>query len=295
LLAAQVSSCSNAGPPSARDRPLAVHSAQADQIVATVNGVPLLVEDLKRQMRDGVSKQAGLTRLIQLELLAQEAQRRRLGRTAAVREAHNRALVHVLARQFGKAFTADKVTEALIERSYQLNRFRYVYPTRAHVSHLMVAADPRRPQEYHTRARQLAQRIRDELGALPRIDLEGLKSVFSVWKTKARDQGFRLIQEQFTRTRDSLTKPFADAAFSLKPNELSQVVRTRFGYHVVLLLELLPARNTPLAEVRDEIRQRIHPEAKRIEFQRFVEALEKQSRARVNLEILAALEQSSGP
>jgi peptidyl-prolyl cis-trans isomerase D len=48
--------------------------------------------------------------------------------------------------------------------------------------------------------------------------------------------------------------PFEEAAFALKPNEVSGVVRTSLGLHVLQAGEHKAAGDTPLAEVKDDIR-----------------------------------------
>jgi foldase protein PrsA len=51
---------------------------------------------------------------------------------------------------------------------------------------------------------------------------------------------------------------FDKAAFSLKTNEISQPVKTQYGYHVIQPVgEIQPAKQTPLKDVKEQIRQQL--------------------------------------
>ncbi|GEM_PF-1487798 len=53
--------------------------------------------------------------------------------------------------------------------------------------------------------------------------------------------------------RGRMVPQFADVAFSLDKGELSQPVKTEYGYHLILVIDIVPARDVALEEVRDRI------------------------------------------
>jgi len=57
--------------------------------------------------------------------------------------------------------------------------------------------------------------------------------------------------------RSMMVKPFEDAVFALKENELSGVVRSDFGYHIIKLTGIKAERARPLQEVRAEIAEEL--------------------------------------
>ncbi len=60
--------------------------------------------------------------------------------------------------------------------------------------------------------------------------------------------------------RGDMLPNFEKAAFALKPGAVSDVVRTRFGLHLIMVNERVTEGARPLDEVRDEIRARLHRE-----------------------------------
>jgi len=53
--------------------------------------------------------------------------------------------------------------------------------------------------------------------------------------------------------KDRMVPEFANAAFSQKPGEISDPVKTQFGWHVIKVTEKKPAGTVPFEEVKDQI------------------------------------------
>ena len=48
-----------------------------------------------------------------------------------------------------------------------------------------------------------------------------------------------------------MVEPFAKAAFALKPYEMSEVVKSPFGYHLILTVERKPGREVKFEDMKD--------------------------------------------
>ncbi|MGM0454346.1 MAG: SurA N-terminal domain-containing protein [Thermodesulfobacteriota bacterium] len=60
-----------------------------------------------------------------------------------------------------------------------------------------------------------------------------------------------------TLEKDDTVEPFADKAFSMEAGEISEPVRTRFGFHIIKVEERRQASARPLEEVKDTIRDKL--------------------------------------
>ncbi|MBN2461198.1 MAG: peptidylprolyl isomerase [Candidatus Cloacimonetes bacterium] len=57
--------------------------------------------------------------------------------------------------------------------------------------------------------------------------------------------------------RGKMVKEFEDAAFALKINEISEPVKTQFGYHIIMVTGRKESRLAPFDEVKDALKQRL--------------------------------------
>ncbi len=58
-------------------------------------------------------------------------------------------------------------------------------------------------------------------------------------------------------TRQSMVKPFADKAFAMKPGEVSEPVRTQFGWHLIKVEKVVPASKLSFDDAKDRIRKKL--------------------------------------
>jgi parvulin-like peptidyl-prolyl isomerase len=67
--------------------------------------------------------------------------------------------------------------------------------------------------------------------------------------------------------RGMMVKPFEDAAFGLKKNQVSDVVETQFGLHIIKCVDKKPARAVPFDDARAQIEAMLRQRALSAELQ----------------------------
>ena len=138
-------------------------------------------------------------------------------------------------------------SEQDLKREYENNIARYTTPEQRRASHILIALPPNASPQAAHKALLEAQNIRTRLlhGAnFARLARE--YSADSVSAAKGGDLGFV--------APGSLEKSFMTALYGLKkPGDISEPVRTKFGYHIIELTAIRPAVTIPFARARAEV------------------------------------------
>ena len=146
----------------------------------------------------------------------------------------------------------DEVSDADVEAFYKANQNKYARPEQVRVRHFLIMLAPDSPKEAVEAATAKLKAIAAKLRA---------GTDFTSLMPKQANNPDGLMAENWAwLPKGSLPKefaPFEKAAFDLKPNEVSEVVRTPLGLHVVQAGERKAAGETPLSEVKDDIRQEL--------------------------------------
>jgi len=144
-----------------------------------------------------------------------------------------------------------KVSEEEITEYFDLNRESYGTPKKVRARHVLFKVEGEAGADAIEGARKKALSVSEEAKAGANFaELAKKHSDDPGSKTKGGDLGF--FEE------DKMVKPFSDAAFSMKPGEISDPVRSTFGWHVIKVEEVQEAKEPALDKaVKDEIRTKL--------------------------------------
>lgn len=146
---------------------------------------------------------------------------------------------------------AVEVSEAEIKAWYDGHKERYQQPEERRASHILIAAE----KLGKDKARQKAEEVLREVQAKPAAfaELARKHSDDPGSASQGGDLGFF--------GRGMMVKPFEDATFALRDGEVSGIVESDFGFHIIKLTGQHVAREKPLAEVRGEIERELKSSA----------------------------------
>ena len=163
-----------------------------------------------------------------------------------------------------------KITDEESKTFYDKNLQLFQQPERVKASHILIKVDEGAPEEKKAEARKKIKEIQQKVQNGE--DFATLAKTYSEGPSgpKGGDLG--------SFGRGQMVKPFEDAAFSLKPNETSDIVETRFGYHLIKVVEKQPAKKIAYADAKVRINRRLKDQKLRTERQLYFDKLKKDAK-----------------
>ena len=215
-----------------------------------------LPKALQERYGDPAQRPALLDRMVDRRLLLQAARARGLHEDPAILEKVADLEERLLVDALHRAIAAEAVSDARVKGYYDANRAEYTQE-QVRVRHILVADAA------------LAESLRRQL--VEGADFPTLAREHSVDPTARRGGELGYIQ------RGRMDPAFERAAFALtEPGQISPVVRTRFGHHVIQLVEPAASRVREFEQVKLTIEQKLRREA--------VEAFLAEARASATIE-----------
>ncbi len=148
--------------------------------------------------------------------------------------------------------SAATVSDAALETYYRDNESRLTLPVQVRVRHILLTWKPLGKRDDRAALREQMVPILEK--ARGGADFAELARTHSDDST-ARDGGDTGLFH-----RGQMVPAFEDVAFALQPGEVSDIVETPFGVHILRLEERREARLLPLDEVREQLREHIREE-----------------------------------
>jgi peptidyl-prolyl cis-trans isomerase C len=177
------------------------------------------------------------------------------------------AINQLLDNNVGQKIT---VTEEESKKYYNDNPNLFKQPEQVKASHILIKVAPDAEESIKIQARKKIETVQkkvrqgEDFGLLAKTNSEG--------PTAQRDGDLGYFH------RGRMAKPFEDAAFALNVGEVSGIVETQFGYHLIKVTDKKPARTIPYEEVQLRLKQYLKKEKGKIEIQGYTENLKKSAK-----------------
>ncbi len=143
------------------------------------------------------------------------------------------------------------VSDDELRRYYAENEQRYTTPEEVRASHILIKADKGEPAAERAKAKAKAESILAELRKNPGefAELAKKDSDDPGSASKGGDLGFF--------SHGAMVKPFEDAAFSLKVGQISDLVQSDFGYHIIEVTAKRGGEKKSFESVRPELEREV--------------------------------------
>ncbi len=139
------------------------------------------------------------------------------------------------------------VDDELLKGFYEENKLQFTLPEKRQAKHILISVDAQTPE----------------------ADAEAMKTVKEVQEKLQAGESFEELAKQYSKDPGSaasggdlgffeqgmMVPEFDHAVFSMQPGEVSEPVRTEFGFHLIKLVKIEEKQAQPFAEVKAEVKE----------------------------------------
>ena len=165
-----------------------------------------------------------------------------------------------------KIKVSDEETKSFYDRNPQL----FQQPEQVKASHILIKVQSNAPDEQKAEARKKIETVQQKVQKGE--DFATLAKTYSEGPSGPRGGDLGYFRH------GQMVKPFQEAAFSLKPNETSDIVETQFGYHLIKVDDKKPAKKMAYAEVKDRLSEHLKKQKTDSETNAYIETLRKDAK-----------------
>ena len=256
--------------------------AATGEVVATYAGQKLTSDEVVKQLEQMAPsartylsnperKRSFVENLIMNDLMFEEG--RKLGyvdNPEIERQVDNLRKRLVVQRVMSKYQTPPAVSDEEVRKYYDDNPSLYS-TTQIHASHILLKDE------------ETAKQVLAEVKANPEkfADIAREKSTDTVSASKGGDLG--------TFGQGRMVPDFELVAFALQPGQISEVVKTQYGYHVIMVSERKEGERRPFEQVKEQIRTSLRNKALQDQVRAHLDQLKKEGDVKIDDAALARL------
>lgn len=252
------------------------------QVMAEVNSASITTGDFERELKNlpeylkamadtPQGRKEMLDTMVIRELILQQASKDGLDKGPEIEEKLQDLRKRLIVESFlkKKVEAESQVSDADLQKFYEQNKDKFKSGEQMRASHILVKTEKE--------AKEILAQIKaggnfEELAKKNSVDSSSAKGGDLGWFGKG-----------------SMVPAFEKAALSLKEGQISGVVKSDFGFHIIKLTGKRAAGIRPLEEVKDQIKGAIMPTKQQEVFQKIKEELKKTAKISVKEDVLNSM------
>ena len=165
------------------------------------------------------------------------------------------------------------VSEQEVQKFYDENPARFEQPEMVRASHILLTTRDTNNTELAETQKTAKHK---QMEAILKRAREGEDFVKLV-KEYSEDAFSKEKGGEYTFPRGQMAPEFESAAFSLNTNQVSDIITTQFGYHIIKLSEKIPAKKMELAKVSQDIKDYLKGQAVQKELPQYMDKVKKEA------------------